>query len=203
LNWSASRAITFLQEAPNNRHAADDPLRGPPLNRNVSQIQGGGMPIREFELFHGAVLTKIVRSDQPMTLRMIETKPGESWSAYTVNGEITLILKHSTTPRRLKRVRGSSRWQFTLSVEQIQQLSGANSWLGLVCGSPKIGMKAPMEVCLLDPNDIDRLVDKSSRAPQPIFVKYLPGKSLRVSSPKSEEFVVPRKRLDTWEIPGS
>ncbi len=30
------------------------------------------MPIREFELFHGAALTKIVRSDRPMTLRMIE-----------------------------------------------------------------------------------------------------------------------------------
>lgn len=161
------------------------------------------MPIREFELFHGAVLTKIVRSDRPMTLRMIETKPGESWSAYTLNGEITLILKHSTTPRPLKRERGSTRWQFTLSAEQIQQLSGANSWLGLVCGSPKIGKKSPMEICLLDPNEIDRLVDKSSLVQQSILVKYLPGKSLRVSSTKSKEFVVPRNRLDTWEIPGS
>jgi hypothetical protein len=161
------------------------------------------MPVREFELFHGAVLTKIVRSDRPMTLRMIETNPGESWSAYTVNGQVTLILKHSTTPRPLKRERGSSRWQFTLSAEQIRQLSGANSWLCLVCGSPRIGKKAPMEVCLLNSNDIERLVDKSSRVQQSILVKYLPGKSLRVSSPKCEEFVVPRNRLDTLEIPGS
>ena len=138
-----------------------------------------------------------------MTLRMIETKPGESWSAYTVNGEITLILKHSSTPHPLKRERGSSRWQFTLSGEQIQQLSGANSWLGLVCGSQKLGKKAPMEVCLLDPNDIDRVVDKSSLVQQSITVKYILRKRLRVSSPKSEEFVVPRNRLDTWEIPGS
>jgi len=161
------------------------------------------MPVREFELFHGAVLTKIVRSDRPMTLRMIETKPGESWSAYTVNGEITLILKHSATPRKLKRERGSFRWQFTLGAEQIQQLIGANSWLGLICGSPNIGKRAPMEVCLLDPKDIESLIDKSSLVQQPIFVNYQPGKSLRASSPKSEEIVVPRNRLDTWEIPGS
>ena len=108
------------------------------------------MPVREFELFHGAVLTKIVRSDRPMTLRMIETKPGESRSAYTVNGEVTLILTHSATPRKLKRERGSFRWQFTLGADQIQQLSGTNSWLGLICGSPNIGKRALMEVCLLD-----------------------------------------------------
>jgi len=34
--------------------------------------------------------------------------------------------------------------------EQIQQLIGANSWLGLICGSPNIGKRALMEVCLLD-----------------------------------------------------
>jgi hypothetical protein len=161
------------------------------------------MPVREFELFHGAVLTKIVRSDRPMTLRMIETKPGESWSAYTVNNEVTLILKHSARPRKLKRERGSFRWQFTLGADQIQQLSGANSWLGLVCGSQSIGKSAPMEVCLLDPKDTERLVDKSSLVQQSIFVTYQPGKSLRASSPKIEEIVVPRNRLETWEIPGS
>lgn len=161
------------------------------------------MSVREFELFHGAVVTKIVRSDRPMTLRMIETKPGESWSAYTVNGEITLILKHSATPRPLKRERGSFRWQFTLSPEQIQQLSEANSWLALVYGSPRIGKKAPMEICLLPPEDIERLVEKSSLEQQSVYVKYSKGKSLRVASAKSEEFVVPRNRLDTWEIPGS
>ena len=138
-----------------------------------------------------------------MTLRMIETKPGESWSAYTLNGEITLILKHSATPRPLKRDRGAFRWQFTLGADQIKQLSAANSWLGLVCGSPRLGRKAPMEVCLLGPDDIDRLIDKSSLAQQSIHVKYLPGKSLRASSPKLDELVVPRNRLDTWDIPGS
>jgi len=160
------------------------------------------MPVREFELFHGAVLTKLVRSDHPTTLRMIETKPGESWSAYTLNDEITLILKHSATPHQLKRERGSFRWQFTLSPEQIQQLSAANSWLGLACGSRRIG-KAPMEVCLLNPGDVDRLIDKSSLVQQSVLVKYLPGKSLRVSSSMIDELIIPRNRLDEWQIPGS
>lgn len=37
------------------------------------------MAIDEFELFHGVVLTKLVRSDRPITLRMIETRPREAW----------------------------------------------------------------------------------------------------------------------------
>ena len=60
-----------------------------------------------------------------------------------------------------------------------------------------------MEVCLLDPNEIESLIDKSSLVQQPIFVNYQPGKRLRASSPKSEEIVVPCNRLDRWEIPGS
>jgi hypothetical protein len=32
------------------------------------------MTIKQFELFHGAVLTKLVRSDRPITLRMIDNE---------------------------------------------------------------------------------------------------------------------------------
>jgi hypothetical protein len=35
------------------------------------------MSVHEFELFHGIVLTKLIRSDRPITLRMFETKPSE------------------------------------------------------------------------------------------------------------------------------
>jgi hypothetical protein len=31
------------------------------------------MSVREFELYHGAVLTKILRSEKPVALRLVET----------------------------------------------------------------------------------------------------------------------------------
>jgi activator of HSP90 ATPase len=50
------------------------------------------MPLREFELFHGGVITKIVRSERPVTLRLIETKPEEKWSTYTLNDKVDLFI---------------------------------------------------------------------------------------------------------------
>lgn len=35
------------------------------------------MSVKEFELFHGAVLTKLLRSEKPVALRLIETRPWE------------------------------------------------------------------------------------------------------------------------------
>lgn len=40
----------------------------------------GAVSIREFELFHGAALTKIVRAERPVTLRLIETRPDDAWA---------------------------------------------------------------------------------------------------------------------------
>ena len=160
------------------------------------------MPVREFELFHGAVLTKLVRSDRPTTLRMIETIPGEAWAAYTINGEVTLLIKHSAAPRRLGRRSSGMRWSFRFGPDQIRQLSSANVWLALVCGTVRVG-KIQMDICLLDPEQVDQLLDKSSLSQQAIAVRQLPGRSLRASSARIDEFVVPRNRLDTWEIPGS
>ncbi len=159
------------------------------------------MPVREFELFHGAVLTKLVRSDKPLTLRMIETRSGESWSTYKINDEVRLLLKHSVISRSLSREK-SRAWQFVFSPDQMVQLAVPNTWCVLVCGGKTVG-DTQMEVCLLDPTQTAVLLDVSISTQQSLLVKRIEGKSLRASSARSNEIVIARNRLDTWTVPGS
>ncbi len=162
------------------------------------------MSIREFELFHGAVLTKLVRSDRPVTLRMIETRPSEAWSTYVINNELRLLVKHSASPRKLKRERrGARSWTFVFSRDQLRQLEKPHVWVALVCGAHRFP-RSRMEVCLIDPTEVAELIDQAADTQQSVIVRYLgPRKSLRVSSTKVDELVVARNRVEKWEIPGS
>ena len=79
------------------------------------------MSIKEFELFHGAVLTKLVRIERPITVTLIETQREQTWSVYKVmDGQ--LFIKHSTSPRPLSRGKGGYSWTFTFSPEHISQI---------------------------------------------------------------------------------
>lgn len=161
------------------------------------------MPVREFEMFHGAVLTKLVRGDRPLTLRLIETRPEDSWSTYRVNDEVGVLVKHSVRPRTLKREEGAVAWQFVFSAEQMEQLRQPETWVALVCGSTNFGAR-DMEVCLLAPSQVATLTDLTDGGQQSVTVKRLPGRSLRVGSARAAEaLVVPRNRLDDWSVPGS
>jgi len=159
------------------------------------------MPIREFELFHGAVLTKLVRSDTPLTLRMIETRSGESWSTYKINDEVRLLLKHSVISRALSRDK-SRAWQFVFSPDQMIQVAAPTTWCALVCGNKSIA-DAKMEICLLDPSQLGVLLDITTRAQQSLMIKRIEGKSLRASSVRASDIVIARNRLDSWAVPGS
>lgn len=162
------------------------------------------MPIREFELFHGVILTKLVRNERPLTLRLIETSSELAWAAYRLNAEITLIIKSSSTPRALKRESGTA-WTFTFGTSDLAQLraAGPNAYVALACGSKKLD-PARMEVCFLRPEEIGQLIDASSSSQQALTVKVLPRKQLRVSSGRvTRELLVPQSALDTWEVPGS
>ena len=64
------------------------------------------MSVKEFELFHGAVLTKVLRSDRPVALRLVGTRPGENWSTYTLNDAVDLLVSHSKSPRSVARSGG-------------------------------------------------------------------------------------------------
>ena len=114
------------------------------------------MAIREFELFHGAVLTKLVRNDRPVRLTMIETAE-DARSVYTVNDTVFLYIKHSKSPK--KDNDGCLTWTFTFSVKRFQEIREyrrqMNVFIALVCGQSRVD-QGQMEVCLLDPDKIDQ-----------------------------------------------
>ena len=163
------------------------------------------MPIKEFELFHGAVLAKLVRSDHPVTLRMIETQTQEMWAVYRINDEVDLFIKHSTTPHEAKREPGGLTWQFNFSPEQIQQISslhraGKQVFIVLVCAQKNID--STMQICFLNPEHTDQVIDKGDIKTQSVRVKYLPGKKLRIINNYKTEFLVAQNAIDTWDVPG-
>lgn len=160
------------------------------------------MAIKDFELFHGAVLTKLVRNDKrDITLRMIETNK-ESWSTYKVN-DIYLLIKHSLNPVHLTRENGT-RWQFTFSKEQLRQLREHNAWAALICGGKNF-KDLNIEICLLEPEQILNLLDINAEKNCSIIIKQLRGKSLRVSSSRLDgsDIIVGKNKIDTWIVPGS
>jgi len=162
--------------------------------------------VREFELFHGAVLAKLVRSDRPISLRMIETHPSEAWSSYVINDEIRLMIKHCTKQRKLKREPGSVSWTFVFGADQLRQLrpddSGRSVWAALVGGGRDVKEDA-MQICLLDQEEIQQVLDLRATKPASLTVRYVPGKQLRVMRQHKCAFHVPQGRLEKWEIPGS
>ncbi len=164
------------------------------------------MCIKEFELFHGAALTKILRSEKPVALRLIETKPGESWSTYTLNDSVDLLVTHSKNPRQVTRNGGGTSWRIVFSQNQIRQMNPTKAcrpvWVAMVCAR-KTPTEGDMQVCLLDPEQIDNIIDFSA-AQQALSIRNPGGgKQLRVIKDRKEKFKVPQSRLDNWNVPGS
>lgn len=158
------------------------------------------MPIREYQIMHGAVLAKICRNDTPVTLRMIETSD-DSRATYMVNDTVYLYMKHSKSPSPLKREE-AERWQFTFAPEHLQELNrlrqdGKSVHLALVCGYSRL---QPLEVCLLSSNEFTKLIDLSSASPQTIHVKLKTrARKFRVNgSATQEEMKLARNLLDEW-----
>ena len=136
------------------------------------------MSIKQFELFHGAVLTALARSDRPVTLRMIETRPPEAWAVYTLNDEVELYVKYSTAVRDLKTKPGSFSWTFVFGSDEVAKLSELSAvrdvYAALVCGRKAISRKEKMHVCLLTPEELARLIDLEDHTPQSTTVRYIP-----------------------------
>ena len=163
------------------------------------------MAIREFELFHGAVLTKLLRSEKPVALRLIETRPSENWSTYTLNDSVDLIVSHSKSPRAVSRGGGGTSWSFVFSRNQLRQMNpGVRNrpvFVALVCARANPS-HAKMHTCLLDPEQIADLVDFSGDQQSLTVRKPQERGKLRVFKDRRERFLVAQSRLDTWEVPG-
>jgi hypothetical protein len=157
------------------------------------------MPVKSFELFHGAVLTKLVRSDRPVTLRLIETGSQGPWGMYRINDEVNLLLKYSTTPKARE---GATRWDFVVSRREMKELSNEATWLALVCGSSEL-RSTGMETCLLDPRQLKALFHLKGWQ-ESAYVERKQRTSLRVGPTRAgPELVIARNRVETWKVPGS
>ncbi len=165
------------------------------------------MAIKQFELYHGAVLTALVRSDRPVTLRMIETRPSEAWAVYTLNDEVDLYVKYSTAVRGLKTRKGAFSWTFPFGPEEVARLSELSTerdvYAALVCARRAISRGKDMHICLLHPEELTRLIDFDDHSSQSTTVRYIPRKKLRLFSRHKVELRVAQSALARWEVPGS
>lgn len=164
------------------------------------------MSIKEFELFHGAVLTKLIRSDKSINLSMFETKLDDAWAAYTVNDAADIYIKHSLASRPRKKDEGGFSWTFIFNSEHIAQIKEIQIkrpvYIALVCGHKSI-KEDRMEICFLDPDKVFDVLDFESTGTQSITVRYNAGaKKLRIYQERKPDVLVALNELDKWEIPG-
>jgi hypothetical protein len=173
------------------------------------------MGVHKFEHLHGVVLTKLMRSDRPTTLRMVETAPKESWSQYRVNDAVDLLIKASTSPRTLTRERGHA-WTFTFTPREVRLAIGPTAaYAALVCAFREHNQAA--KVCLLTPADLALLLEApglpvhvpgeavaipANQGQQSVTVKSVERKFLRATSRHEAAVLVPQGRLETWVVPG-
>jgi hypothetical protein len=171
-----------------------------------SFLREHSMSVKEFELFHGAVLTKLVRGERSVVLTLIETRQDDGWAVYLLNDEVNFYIKHSTSPRRLIRGNGGYSWTFTFNLEhldKIRSLAKLNPiCLVLVCGQKNI-KEGRMEVCFLEPNELLKVIDLDHGDSKSVTVRYtLDSRKLRIFQDRKEIHSVFLNALDNYKIPG-
>lgn len=164
------------------------------------------MPIYDYEYYHGAVLTKILRNELPTTLRLIETNPVEAWSAYRVNDNLIVYMKYSASPKTYKKNQNRYGWMFNFHPKDLQLLrelmKNDQLYLALISTSKDLSF-TPMEICLLNTDEIKSCIDIYSDNAQWFSVFCEPRKQLLVRGTISKsELKIPRNRLDSLSIPG-
>lgn len=161
---------------------------------NTREVIMSIQSIRMFELFHGGVLVKLLRSDKPVTLRMIETQPKERWSTYTLNDEIDLFITFSQNPTKYYQDGGGTSWTFQFSENQRQQIrDGEKVHIALVC-APKEFNENNIPVCLINE---ERLKELGNDIPS-VIIKLPEGKrQFRVMKNRKEIFKVPKSAIDS------
>jgi hypothetical protein len=170
-------------------------------------LEGGlVMSIKAFELFHGVVLTKLIRNDNPISLSLFGRQEGEPWAVYRVNEAVYFFVKSSMKARELLRPKGGVSWQFIFNNDQLRQIRELKIKLPvcvvLVGGMKDISHCKNMQVCFLEPADVDELLELENDINQSLTVKYEPGKWLKIVRNRKEVRKIARTALDNWEVPG-
>jgi len=127
------------------------------------------LQIQQKDYYHGAALTQIIEHESFTALNKADDKYGH----YKINHDIRLMVKISTIEEEP--------WQFTANASDLATISeDINScdrfFLCLVCGLKTI--------CILDSNQVQELLDISSREQQWLRIKNTG--SLRAYSAKAE-----------------
>ena len=162
------------------------------------------MSIQMFEIFHGAVLAKIMRSygERPVILRLVESRPEEYWSVYTLNDEVHLVIKYRTQAHKLSK--GGLSWGFVFSPEEVDLIRRLQEekkvYVALVGGQRSIG--ETMEVGLLSDEEFVTLIQTNDGSGLALTMRYEPHRQLRIVHKRKVVYKVPLSRLDNWEVPG-
>lgn len=159
------------------------------------------MSIRQFEIFHGIALTKLIRSEKPVSVSLIETKPAEDWQVYGII-DIDLFVKHRTKSNSQVRKKGRQSWQFIFSQGEISRINkrGRPVYVALICGHQSI--QEEMEICFLKPEQVREVFPSDADKPFSLTVRSEPGNSLWVFVHRQVRIKVPRSAIEKWEIPG-
>lgn len=161
------------------------------------------MAIKEFEYYHGAVLTKILRKDIPTSLKLVETNK-DSWCTYIINDAVALYLRY----RSPRKTNNHLCWSFSFDQKQLKEIRkylGKNFDLkfSLIC-TKGVYEEYNSEICLIDREQFLSIADINSITDQRINVYLKNGESFRVDgtkSRKSKELIISRSEIDKIEIP--
>jgi hypothetical protein len=151
----------------------------------------------EFERLHGVALARLLRGQAGRDVRIAEMKPGEGWSALVPLRGPAVVIRHRPRGRRLRGIPGAMAWRFTFSSEQLARMRRlarrGRLRLVLVCGREGRSSQGP-EMALLEPREVERLLDLSSFLEQRLTVQAHPRKELWVLRNKVK-VKVPRSRF--------
>ena len=168
------------------------------------------MAIKDIEMFHGVVFTKLLRSERPINLKMFEFNVDASTAAYLVNDEVTLYVKHSKTPRDRRRKSYERVWHFNFTTVHLSEMKKLNKNsdinLVLICGDKDLDKAREMQVCFLKPKEIEKCINYNGTETQTLTVADVKRGKLRVwgsANTAKEPLLIEKRRLDEWEVPGS
>lgn len=168
------------------------------------------MTIREIELFHGVVFTKLLRSDRPLNLKLFEFNSDKSSAAYIVNDEVALYVKHSKSPKPRERKGFEQVWHFNFSPKHLEEIRNFSMdrtvRMVLVCGDNNLNNSENMQVCFLEPEEISICINEVSNKTQTISVADVKRGKLRVWGSRStskDPKLIEKKRLELWNVPGN
>jgi hypothetical protein len=161
------------------------------------------MSTKQFEFYHGVVLTRLVRSDRPVRLQMSVNQPADSWSAYLIDDSVALFIKRSGKPTELKKDK-TLRWQFTFSDNQLIQMMDYSKdravYLALVASRNNSFLDG-VNICLISPEQLNSLVDWNTKGTESFTLKDAESSHSYLVCGNGIEIRVKKKAFDSWDIP--